>query len=133
MPCSSRQVRSTCTRDPNSEANTEPTCAHVNGKACGRNTTLQVSSLPEGASAYGVLHLSGNAAEWTSTSVTETIPGKVRGLFRRKDPDRTETHYVLRGGAYDSEPDALRPTARAHDLPDAVKPTYGFRCVYDNR
>ena len=112
--------------------NTSPSCSQANAAACGHNTTLQVDSLPDGASAYGVLNLSGNAMEWTSTSLTHVVVGKTRGILKRKDPDRKETHFVLRGGAYDSDPDALRPTARTHDLPDAVKPTYGFRCVYDN-
>ena len=109
-----------------------PTCAQANAAACGRNTTLQVDMLPDGASAYGVLNLAGNAMEWTSTAITITVPGKVRGLLKRREADREERRFVLRGGAYDSDVDALRPTARSTDLPDAVKPTYGFRCVYDN-
>ncbi|MCK6507370.1 formylglycine-generating enzyme family protein [Myxococcota bacterium] len=95
-----------------------PTCARARFSGCGEGT-LPVDSLPAGASAFGPLHLAGNAWEWTSS----TYPLR-RTLFRRQ-----VTHYVLRGGAWDSQAESLRPTFRRHTAAREARPNTGFRCA----
>lgn len=104
-----------------------PDCGRVNAGMCGRNTTLQVDSMKDGASAWGALHLAGNVWEWTSG--TYVVRPERRTLFGKVKP--AVEHRVLRGGAFDTPEAALRSTFRRHAAPDAVEPTYGFRCVYD--
>jgi len=72
---------------------------------------FMVEELPESASPYGCLHMSGNHAEWTST-------------------DFDSLHKVNRGGcSYDEIPssgllDRLHPQGRQNGA-------LGFRCVRD--
>lgn len=95
-----------------------PDCGRARFQGCGEGTVV-VGSLSEGRSAFGLEGMSGNVWEWTSS----TYPVK-RGLFRK-----AVTHYVLRGGAFDSQPEALRPTFRRHTLAADARPNTGIRCA----
>lgn len=84
-----------------------------NGKpGCGRGTTWPVTSKPEGASAYGALHLAGNVAEWTADWQGEE-----------------RVHRVFRGGGFNAEPSELRGFARAGAPPIRPNAIVGVRCA----
>lgn len=76
----------------------------------------------EGATPEGICDLAGNVAEWTSDWF-QTYSQQRRGDVP-VEPRRT-----VRGGAWDSRPEALRCTARQGVFPEAQLPTVGFRCV----
>ena len=81
--------------------------------------THPVGAYPAGASAYGVLDLCGNVAEWTSTPSQEP------------DPERQWAWYVIKGaGPPLREPYNYRCAARnfsAHT--SRMHPWLGFRCA----
>ena len=66
------------------------------------------TTLPEGASPGGCLHMAGNVAEWVD-----------------------EGEAVLRGGSWDSSADELRASEPALVWPDYAKMVAGFRCVVE--
>ncbi|WP_328535123.1 formylglycine-generating enzyme family protein [Streptomyces sp. NBC_00344] len=73
-------------------------------------TTMPVGSFPEGASAFGVLDMAGNADEWTST-LYAPYPGAPAGV-----PDTEDWAFdphVTRGGAFRHDRDLAR-CARRH-------------------
>lgn len=90
--------------------------------------TAPVGSFPGGASAVGVLDMSGNVAEWVSDwyqpdyyalSPASDPPGPVSG-----------TQRVVRGGAWGvARPDLLRSARRAQFEPTAQGPGVGLRCA----
>ena len=76
-------------------------------------TTAPAGSFP--ANEFGLFDLSGNVAEWCSSSWNKTSEEK-----------------VLRGGAWNqSSPAALRLTTRQHALPVGPLPGAGFRVVLE--
>lgn len=87
-----------------------------------KSATCAVGSHPDGASPYGVLDLSGNVEEWTTTVVPGAFPAPI---------------YDTRGGSYESDPeDDADWTDRRADLfgggnPSVPRPTLGFRCAKD--
>ena len=71
----------------------------------------------------GILHLIGNAAEWTS-SIYEAYPG---GSLTGAE---VGTHAVVRGGDYTKfVVDSCTATFRDPIRPDARKEFIGFRCA----
>ena len=89
---------------------------------------LPVGSHPSGASSYGVLDLSGNAWEWTSS---EYKPYPYNAGDGRENPD-AEVERSTRGGGQDSGPDQLTTTYRGRGLsrePDSGHHNIGFRCA----
>jgi iron(II)-dependent oxidoreductase len=86
---------------------------------------------PDGASAYGVLGLIGDAWEWTSDDFVG-YPG-----FRAHPyPEYSEVffgagHKVLRGGSWATRPSVARNTFRNWDLPERRQIFCGFRCARD--
>ncbi len=106
-----------------------PDCTRANLGTCGRGATVAVDA-GEGASAWGAVHLIGNAWEWTGSSAP-------KGSGR-----------VLRGGAFDAGAtvgaSAVRTKGKARsagvakegggfrrvDHPSRVSPVYSFRCVF---
>jgi formylglycine-generating enzyme required for sulfatase activity len=79
------------------------------GPGCGRGSPWPVGSRPAGASAAGVLDISGNVAEW----VLGDPGGAAGGGYMDKAPEELQ-----RGG--------LRPLP-----PDLAVPDVGFRCCLD--
>jgi iron(II)-dependent oxidoreductase len=91
-----------------------------------------VGAYPEGASAYGVLGLIGDAWEWTS-SPFDAYPGfrafpyeEYSGIFVGSDEFR-----VLRGGSWATQTHAVRNTFRNWDFPQRRQLFTGFRCARD--
>jgi formylglycine-generating enzyme required for sulfatase activity len=92
------------------------------GKA--QSKTCPVGSFPQGASPYGVLDMSGNVSEWTSTVVKGAFPPPI---------------YAVRGGDYTFDPveDPEWSFRRVDFAGSGVgSPTYpqvnvGFRCAKD--
>lgn len=86
-----------------------------------------VGSFPDGASSYGVLDMSGNVEEWTSTLYRHYPYNSQDG---REDPktDGTATR-VVRGGSWSSKPEWLKATWRTHYTRGTRYPYTGFRCA----
>ncbi len=87
-----------------------------------------VGSFPSGASALGVLDLSGNVWEWTLDTYTPD--------FYRQAPE-TDPHNltpgqekVLRGGSYLHPRATLTATYRLGERPEYARPDVGLRCVF---
>lgn len=75
-----------------------------------------------GASPEGVLQLSGNAAEWTSSAF---LPhGTASGA-------ESEGKFVVKGGSFADAPAFLRGSARTALPGTARRATVGFRCARD--
>lgn len=101
-------------------------------------TTAPVGSYPEGASAYGVLGLSGNVWEWAADWYEKNI---YKGNDVRTDPlgPKNGRYRVMRGGSYGSLANyerQLRTTEREVGLPEgegderpAKSADLGFRCA----
>lgn len=86
-----------------------------------------VGSLPDGASVYGVYHMSGNVFEWTSSYHTDSyqLPDEMVDP-NQIDPDR---FISLRSGGWTSYPQYLRITHRDISTPSGSNYLLGFRCV----
>ncbi len=89
--------------------------------------TTPVGSFPSGRSAYGVLDLAGNVAEWVSdwydqdyysNSPFQNPAGPTAGVFR-----------LIRGGSWFTQGNSLRTTFRMWNYPDLRSDTVGFRCA----
>lgn len=96
-----------------------PNCRWVvmsdGGTGCGRGRTWPVSGLELGESPYGVINMSGNIAEWTSSQLDENLVGS----------------WVYRGGSWGSERSRelrshYREAASAEDRFNTV----GVRCAW---
>ncbi|MGH9836034.1 MAG: SUMF1/EgtB/PvdO family nonheme iron enzyme [Blastocatellia bacterium] len=93
-----------------------------------------VGQFPKGASPFGVLDLSGNAWEWTSSDFTAYPGGKIT------PPAGYSNLKVIRGGSYDSAPKYATATWRVgwpatrNDWPKNAAADYsktGFRLAQD--
>ncbi len=104
----------------------DPSCSRVQYAECG-GQTVPVDSSPAGASPYGALHMAGNVWEWVKDWYSADfygLPASDSGAGPRSGSLR-----VLRGGAWNSEADALRVAAR-HKLGATMAGFHiGFRCV----
>jgi iron(II)-dependent oxidoreductase len=86
---------------------------------------------PDGASAYGVLGMVGDAWEWTATDFG-AYPG-----FRSYPYEEYsalffgEGYKVLRGGSWATRTRVIRNTMRNWDLPERRQIFAGFRCARD--
>jgi len=93
----------------NSAKRSEPTAP-----GCGTNATMPVGSKPKGNSPYGVSDLSGNVAEWTSSSKTHKNSRVYRG--------GSMTNRSFSASLSSSDNDLLLPTRH-------MAKTIGFRCA----
>ncbi|WP_420642625.1 protein kinase domain-containing protein [Candidatus Leptofilum sp.] len=90
-----------------------------------------VTSLPEGASPFGLHHMAGNVWEWVADGY-DPIYYDRSPLENPTGADvGTTGDYVLRGGGYDSPAEELRTTNRASQRAPEFRqiPSVGFRCV----
>jgi formylglycine-generating enzyme required for sulfatase activity len=87
--------------------------------------TAPVGEYPGGASAYGVLDMSGNVYEW------------VADWFARYSPDRQANpagpdsgqERIIRGGSWGDDQVHIRTVIRSHLNPDSWLDFIGFRCA----
>ena len=84
----------------------------------GKGRLVAVRSLPEGTTDLGLLHMLGNAAEWTSGD------GKRAG-----DPKAGGDWGVVRGGGGDTPTKGLSVSTRTLLPADGRYPFVGFRCA----
>ncbi len=93
----------------------------------GNNTgdTLPVGSLPAGASPYGILDLSGNVWEWTS-SLEQPYPYAADD--GREDPT-ADGQRTARGGSFYYTQYQARCTARSGFAPTTANPNFGLRVL----
>jgi formylglycine-generating enzyme required for sulfatase activity len=96
-----------------------------------------VGSLPDGATALGLLDMAGNAGEWVADLLVLDAAGRPAGYAAEaeRDPKPKTTgggFHVVRGGSYQDAAMWLRGSAR--DTTSLPRPAWvGFRCVADVR
>jgi len=93
--------------------------------------SLQVGSLPLGASIYGVYDMAGNVAEWVSDYYSERhYEERARqGDILNPTGPIIGQQKVLRGGSWDGLPFFSRTVHRQSARPDEFLRWIGFRCV----
>lgn len=72
---------------------------------------LKVGTHEKGKSPYGVMDMSGNVWEWTSSY--------------------DERYSILKGGSFFEDRESAKATGRLRSIPDDSKDYIGFRCVKD--
>ena len=84
---------------------------HANYDPTGRSRygTVEVGSLPKGASPYGAMEMVGNVWEWTTNK------------------------GVLRGGAWNNTDGLVRCTGRYRAMPASRDHAFGFRCAKERQ
>lgn len=92
---------------------------HCNTAEAGVGFTTPVTQFSNGASPYGVLDMSGNVWEWTST---DWYIGNDIASAKVEAP-------IIRGGAYSSGQDDASVLTRNYMLPSLRNPSLGFRIV----
>jgi len=74
---------------------------------------MVVGSRAKGASPFGVMDMSGNVWEWTSSY--------------------SDRYVILRGGSYFEDGSYAKVTSALRSIPDDSKPYVGFRCVKSDK
>ena len=100
---------------------------YANGGDSGFGEVRPVGSYPQGASPYGLLDMSGNAAEW----VADFYEADYYTYAPAENPPGPETvlDQVLRGGSYVSSPEQLTTYFRNSSHSVVPNPRVGFRCA----
>lgn len=106
----------------------EPERANVEGEADGFPHLAPSTALPEGKSAFGLLNMAGNAAEW----VADWHDPRTYRREGAEDPAGPEegTRRVYRGGSFRSPPEDARTFRRRGARPEETAPDRGFRCAH---
>jgi len=108
--------------------------ANVSAKAGKIRQIMPVGQFPAGASPFGILDLSGNVWEWTSSDYKEYPGGKI------SIPENYSNLKVIRGGSFESSISNATATLRRGwpatriNWPVGTPPSYdgtGFRCAQD--
>jgi len=86
-----------------------------------------VDSYPSGASPYGALNLAGNVSEWVNDWYGDAFYAQLLQA-NPAGPDSGQER-VIRGGAWNLNPNFIRTTNRDHQSPDTSNDYIGFRCV----
>ncbi|MBM4352529.1 MAG: formylglycine-generating enzyme family protein [Deltaproteobacteria bacterium] len=98
------------------------------GRGCGTMWTVPADALPAGASPYGLLNMTGNVLEWTSSlSSTCSVEGKTEKELEEDD----ETMRFVAGGSFADTADALPLTRTSVDEQESKHVGAGFRCARD--
>ncbi len=94
--------------------------------------TTAVGSFPDGASAFGVMDMSGNVTEWTANYYRSNYYNLVVEITATPEPEGLYRGGVrtLRGGAWNSDWDEIRAAVRfGPPEPNYYASTVGFRCA----
>ncbi len=109
---------------------TEPGCEFSTFPGC-TTDTRRVDSIPEGASVYGALNLTGNVWEWVRDYYMKDYYRVSRG--ENPNGPASGTAKVRRGGGWRSVTQDLRVTTRASGVPNHYfDGQMGFRCAMDD-
>ena len=108
--------------------NAEPSCQLAQYSDC-KDSTIDVGSLPLGASVYGALDMAGNVWEWVANKSSDSYLYRESPGQRRYGSQSDSEARVIRGGSVNSEAlllpvvvwDGMEPDDSAGDL--------GFRCA----
>lgn len=103
--------------------------SRANSSESGRRYTVEVGSLPAGASPYGAGEMAGNVWEWERESHDER--GDAGGPRENTPGPSNGSSRVLRGGSWASLPGFLRSASRGRVDPSNRINYFGFRCVQD--
>ena len=111
--------------------------ANFTGKYDGYPKRAPVDSFPEGASPYGAFNMAGNVFEWVNdwydSGYYKASPEQnPKGPEQGEKDDAGNSFRVYKGGAWNSNPAALRVTARGYGSQDVRDNNLlGFRCARD--
>ncbi len=103
--------------------------ARANTAASRLGGPIAVESMPDGASPFGAVHMSGNAAEWVADTYDPDYYA-VSPLANPIGPVHVMDH-VLRGGSWDSTPEQATVYFRDSSHSILPNPRVGFRCAGD--
>ena len=98
-----------------------------NGEELGIGTTTPIGVFPDGASPYGILDMSGNVWEWTS-SLYEAYPYQTDD-GREPQKANDDMSFVWRGGSFLFDKSWLRCSFRLWDDPYLRVSHLGFRVI----
>ena len=87
--------------------------------------SVAINTLSAGASPYGVLHMSGNVSEWTS-SLDQPYPYSPTD---GRELSNQSGSRIVRGISNTDDPEATRASNRERRLPLLADATLGFRCA----
>jgi formylglycine-generating enzyme len=120
------------------QANCEYAVIDDGGDGCGRESTWPVGSIPQGASPYGVMDMSGNVWEWVADSYSHGYYAEApdrnpynevgRASVAGKAPEK-----ILRGGSWADQTEIIHRAPNRLEYNPNTSPDYtvGFRCAKD--
>jgi formylglycine-generating enzyme required for sulfatase activity len=96
---------------------------------------VPVDSLLKGANRYGLLHISGNVAEWVSDwyalDYYQTLSDEIEDPQGPSEPG-PERLRVTRGGGFDDTPPFVQTTYRRLRFDQEAQASLGVRCAWDD-